>query len=217
MCRLLPTIFAFAAISMPASAQQDPEAGRRSYEVCAGCHGFVGEGNRLIGAPRLAGVESWYLERQILGFEAGHRGYDEADADGRRMALMAQAVESERELGDILAWIASLPPPATPAPSSEPAAVADASDRGRSLYASCSACHGSAGEGNEALGAPALVTLDDWYLGAQLQAYADGLRGTHPSDSYGAQMRAFASIFDTDEERQALVGFIRTLRSAARE
>lgn len=195
--------------AIPASAQPDLEAGRRSYEVCAGCHGFLGEGNRLVGAPRLAGIEAWYLDRQIQNFKAERRGHVDGDADGRRMALMAQAVDSERELGDLLAWIGALPAP-TGSPAAGPA-TADEAAAGAGLYALCSACHGADGQGNEGLGAPALVSLDAWYLADQLRRYAEGLRGTHPADTYGAQMRAFAASFDTDAERTALAGFVATL------
>ena len=33
----------------------------------------------------------------------------DGDVAGNRMALMAQAVQSDRELGDLLVWIDSLP------------------------------------------------------------------------------------------------------------
>lgn len=210
-------VLALAQAMMSASAQPDSEAGRRSYEVCAGCHGFEGEGNRLVGAPRLAGIETWYLERQIRNFAAGSRGHLAADTNGRRMALMAQAVESDRELGDLLAWIDSLPGDTVSVDAlSGDALAAGAADgpdaaRGQSLYALCSACHGMDGRGNEALGAPGLVALEGWYIAEQLRLYAEGLRGTHPADTYGAQMRALIMNFDTEEERQALVSFIATL------
>ena len=85
-------------------------------------------------------------------------------------------------------------------------------DRGQNLYALCSACHGGDARGNEGLNAPGLVTLDDWYLMEQLRLYAEGLRGTHPADTYGAQMRALATSFDTEAERQDLASYIRSLR-----
>lgn len=196
---------------MPALAQSDLAAGARSYEVCAGCHGFLGEGNEMIGAPRLAGIETWYLERQTRNFRDGLRGHVEGDANGRRMALMAQAVDTERELGDLMAWIGSLPSPAHAATTTSQQAVTAEIAGGQALYALCSACHGAAGQGNEALGAPALVPQDRWYFTEQLRLYAQGLRGTHPGDSYGAQMRALAASFDTEQERQDLASYVMSL------
>jgi cytochrome c oxidase subunit 2 len=207
---IVSTVLTLASVSTPASAQPEAEAGRRSYEVCAGCHGFIGEGSRLVGAPRLAGLAPWYLERQIQNFKAGRRGHVEGDENGRRMALLAQAVEDERELGDLVAWIGSLPLPAESAGGAAAETTAQAS-RGQSLYAVCAACHGADGEGNEALGAPGLVSMDRWYFAEQLRAYAEGLRGTHPGDSYGAQMRAVAASFDTEDERQDLASYVATL------
>jgi cytochrome c oxidase subunit 2 len=215
---LFSTLIMFALAINLAFAQGDPVTGERSYALCAGCHGFLGEGNEAIGAPRLAGIEGWYLERQIANFRDGRRGHVDGDVNGKRMALMAQAVASERELSDLLAWIDSLPEPRSPSGatqgttvSAEAPAASDVS-RGQSLYALCAACHGSEGQGTASLGAPALVSLDAWYFAEQLKAYADGLRGTHPSDTYGAQMRALATSFDAEDERQDLARFVMTLR-----
>jgi cytochrome c oxidase subunit 2 len=128
------------------------------------------------------------------------------------MMLMAQAVETERELDDLLAWIASLPEPMASGGPAEGEASTDGNSQGQSAYALCSACHGADGLGNESLGAPALVSLDDWYFTEQLKLYAEGLRGTDPADTYGVQMRALAMTFDTEEERRALVQFVDSLR-----
>lgn len=206
----------FVPSLVPVWAQADLAAGARSYEVCAGCHGFLGEGNRLVGAPRLAGIEGWYLTRQIENFRERRRGHAEGDPNGRRMALMAQAVDDERELADVVAWIDTLPPLAAggEAPDGGVAAASSAGASpasGQTLYATCAACHGIDGRGNEALGAPGLVALDRWYLVEQLRLYAEAMRGTHPDDSLGAQMRALAASFDSDEERQALASFIGAL------
>lgn len=61
---------------------------------------------------------------------------------------------------------------------------------GAILFATCAACHGSKGEGNTALKAPAIAGQDAAYLTRQLQNFRGGLRGVHKSDPLGAQMRA---------------------------
>jgi cytochrome c553 len=52
----------------------------------------------------------------------------------------------------------------------------------------CAACHGSSGEGNRALGAPALTQLSSAYLSRQLTHFVSGVRGAHPDDAAGKRM-----------------------------
>jgi len=206
MRAIVVLLVAMSSFCGPAFAQPDLTAGERDYQVCAGCHGFVGEGNELVGAPRLAGLEPSYLERQIENFRAGRRGHVDGDVKGQRMATMAKAVANDRELADLVAFIATLPAP------ERPASVDGDAVRGQTLYAVCSACHGPEAAGNEALGAPGLVGLDDWYVVEQLAAYADGLRGVDPGDTYGAQMRALSATFASDDDRRALAAYINSLK-----
>ncbi len=201
-----------------ALAQVDVDAGRRSYEICAGCHGFLGEGSALVHAPRLAGLESWYLDRQLRNFARGIRGGAEGDEHGAHMAPMALAVTSDRAREDLLAYIDTLParsaaPRARAAGAAATAIPAGNFERGRGLYATCAACHGQNAEGNEAISSPGLAILDDWYVVEQLRLFADGLRGTHPDDTYGAQMRAFAATFADEQSRQDIAAYLVTLDS----
>jgi cytochrome c553 len=68
------------------------------------------------------------------------------------------------------------------------------------LYASCIACHGARGEGNPALGAPALAGQSAAYVRRQLENFRAGVRGTHKADLYGAQMRA-ANVVTLRDDR----------------
>ena len=66
-------------------------------------------------------------------------------------------------------------------------------ERGKDLYnAYCSACHGTTGTGNDALGAPNLLGLSQNYLSRQYLYFAEGRRGGHPDDRYGQQMARLA-------------------------
>ena len=190
-----------------AEGQPNPDAGKKTYAVCAGCHGFDGEGSALVNAPRLAGLEDWYLKRQMQNFADGIRGYLAGDTHGQRMAVMAGIIRNERELDDLLAYVATLPP--------DRAAIARVaggdSERGRQLYAICAACHGVNGQGTAALSAPGLAGLDDWYLSEQLRLYAEGLRGTHPADTLGQQMRGLSASFADAAARRDLAAFITAL------
>ena len=63
----------------------------------------------------------------------------------------------------------------------------------------CAACHGAAGEGVRALGAPALTQLSADYLTRQLQHFVSGVRGTHPDDNAGKRMAlSVANLSETD-------------------
>jgi cytochrome c oxidase subunit 2 len=83
--------------------------------------------------------------------------------------------------------------------------VSFASD-GKALFAPCVACHGSKGEGNPALNAPAIAGQEAAYVERQLQNFRGERRGKHPSDSIGAQMRAAAAGMLPDDAAVAKVG-----------
>lgn len=189
----------FAALAL---AEGDPRAGRAAYSVCAGCHGFRGEGNPALRAPRLAGLEDWDLARQLDNFRRGVRGYAEQDRYGVQMATMALAVADARGAEDLVAHIAELPPLELPATRHDGRTqTAGDAARGRDGYALCASCHGAAGEGNRSLEAPRLAGLEDWYVVAQLEAFKTGLRGAHPDDAFGPQMRGIAALLDGQQMR----------------
>ncbi|MFK7977312.1 MAG: cytochrome c [Halioglobus sp.] len=56
------------------------------------------------------------------------------------------------------------------------------------LYQPCVACHGVGGEGNPALGAPALAGQQAQYLSRQLEHFREGRRGADVADTFGSQM-----------------------------
>ncbi len=70
---------------------------------------------------------------------------------------------------------------------------------GKGAYAVCMSCHGAKGEGNAALNAPALAGVAEWYTARQLNNFRQGIRGTHPKDAYGAQMRPMAMTLANDD------------------
>jgi cytochrome c553 len=84
-------------------------------------------------------------------------------------------------------------------------------ERGKTLYQTCAACHGAAGEGNEQAHAPALAQRSDWYLARQLKSYREGWRGTQAEDDLGMQMRAMALTLPDDAAIQDVIAYIDTL------
>jgi cytochrome c oxidase subunit 2 len=94
--------------------------------------------------------------------------------------------------------------------SSGAMAAGDA-ERGKTLYATCGACHGVNGEGQEALNAPKLAGQESWYLIRQLQNFKNGVRGTNPRDVYGMQMMPMAQTLVDDQAMEDVAAYIETL------
>jgi len=87
-----------------------PEAnlaqGASYYQAkCGGCHGGKAQGNPVFQAPRLAGLELNYLERQYGHFLEGTRG--SADRYGKQMQFMAKTMTDETLQRDVFAYILS--------------------------------------------------------------------------------------------------------------
>lgn len=81
---------------------------------------------------------------------------------------------------------------------------------GQSLYATCVACHGDQGQGNQTLNAPKLAGQSGWYLGRQLRNFKAGIRGAREDDTYGQQMAPFAATLTDDAAIENVVAFIET-------
>ena len=86
----------------------DPARGRTLYRACAVCHGPSGEGNDILGAPRLAGQASWYTARQLRKFVDGVRGSHPDDTSGASMRTAVAGLAAP-DAADITAWIETLP------------------------------------------------------------------------------------------------------------
>ena len=173
---------------------------------CTVCHGAHGNGNAVIRAPKISGMEPWYLRRQLEAFRTGIRGTHSDDAAGNEMQPVGVRLSDEAAIDAAVAYVASFKPKAPPI------TVNGDAKRGRSLYVTCESCHGARGEGNQSLGAPALAARTDWYLLTQLQNYKAGLRGTDPRDTHGAQMRAIVSTLPDTQAMIDVVAYINTLR-----
>jgi cytochrome c oxidase subunit 2 len=181
-------------------------AGAANYAVCSACHGPQGEGNQQLNAPKLAGLDAWYLRRQLQSYQQGVRGTATGDQFGPQMAPMSQLVVDPTTRENVLAYIATLP-------SNAPAAtVTGDAERGRAIYQTCGTCHGADGAGRWATNAPRLAGMSDWYLERQLQYFKDGVRGSHADDIYGDQMAMIAGVLVGDSAIKDVIAYINTLR-----
>lgn len=87
----------------------DLKNGNNVYQGnCGSCHGGQAEGNPMLKAPRLAGLDAAYMTRQYQHFVSGLRGSDPQDRYGRQMQFMAKNQPSEKDLRDVIAHIYSL-------------------------------------------------------------------------------------------------------------
>lgn len=174
-------------VAMPLLAQ---EAGftalsKTPYFGCATCHGWEAQGSPAHQAPSIAGLDVDYLLTQMNAYATGQRGSHSQDHYGAQMALIARAYpESMRQ--QLAKLIAALPP----VDEIEGNAVKGDIERGKNLYATCTACHGSAAEGNAKLRAPALNRFSQTYLQHQLNNYKNGIRGGSGSSADDQAMRA---------------------------
>jgi len=190
-----------------ALAAVDPAAGAAQYAVCMACHGPSGEGNPGLNAPRLAGQQAWYVQRQLHNFRNGLRGAHEQDTFGAQMTAFAAMLPDDTAIRNLAAYVESLP---GQAPETT---VTGNVRRGRSLYTTCAACHGTNGQGTWALNAPRLAEMPDWYLVRQLQNFQQRIRGAHHQDFYGWQMGLMADILADERAINDLVSYINTLRA----
>jgi cytochrome c oxidase subunit 2 len=188
-------------LAITASAADAPVVPPQKFVYCTVCHGADLMGNRNIEAPRLSGMESWYLVRQLEAFSNGWRGTHDSDNAGIEMRPMAQAL-TEKEFSEAARYVLEA--------RSEPPVITISGDteRGALLYQGCVACHGANAEGNESLGGPALTTQNDWYLLTQLQNYKSSVRGSNAADIYGQQMRAATQLLPDDDAIRDVVRYI---------
>lgn len=191
-------------MAMPAG---DPQSGKVAYAPCAACHGENAEGNLALNAPKLAGLDSWYLKRQLQNYKPGIRGSDPEDVLGAQMRGMAATLADDRAINDVAAHIATLPD----GPSV--ATIDGDLSRGKALYATCTNCHGKQGQGIWAMNAPRIAGMSDWYTAGQLRDFRDGIRGSHPLDFYGRQMAQISQMLDDEQEINDLVAYMNTLDS----
>ncbi len=195
-----------ASAAVAALQNSSSASGEKLYAACAACHGASGEGNKALSAPSLSNQQSWYLERQLVGFRSGLRGSHPDDAFGAQMQAIAKTLPDDAAIKSVVAYIGDF--------KSKPAAatLTGNAKRGADYYSNlCGACHGPVAEGNEKLQVPALAGVDDWYLLQQFDHFSKGLRGSDESDRYGYQMYMMGKTLPDAEVAKDVVVYIQSL------
>jgi cytochrome c oxidase subunit 2 len=187
-------------------ATPSANAGQQAYAACATCHGQNGEGNQALNAPKLAGLQSWYVERQLNYFKTGVRG-GEGDTAGAMMAPMAMGL-NDGAIRNLAAYIASL----TDTPATPTIAGANVSNGERIYQRNCAACHLENAEGTWYTDAPALAGMSDWYFVKQINAFRNKVRGAHENDMYGEQMVWMSTAMANQGEVEDVAAYLNSLR-----
>ena len=192
------------AFSTNVFAEGDLGRGEAKYKVCAACHGENGEGRKIANAPRISGQHSWYIARQLNNFKNGVRGTHINDITGMQMRPMAMTLATDQDIEDVLVYVESLNG------RGKHSGVKGNIEKGESAYAVCVTCHGANGQGIEALNAPKIAGLPDWYVARQLHSFKKGIRGTHKQDVFGMQMRPMAMALANDETINNVAAYVAT-------
>lgn len=180
--------------------------GKELFETCVPCHQADGSGNPVVGAPNIAGMKEWYVEEELTKFRSGVRGAQFDDREGMRMRPMSLSLPTDEDVKAVAHYVETLPPVRHAASlPGDPKAGAD-------LYGTCSSCHGDDGSGNEALKAPRIGGIDDWYLATELRKFKSGVRGANPKDREGRLMRPMARALADDDAVRNVVAYIGTLK-----
>jgi len=203
-----PALFLIAScltLACRAEAPTAPQAPEARLTFCITCHGVEGRGNPGVNAPRIAGMEAWYIRRQLQAFREGWRGNHDGDLVGWEMQAMLRSL-TPADVAAAADWFAGLD-----MPGPEPTVQGD-TGRGRSLYAPCAECHGADARGDETLGAPALAGQSDWYLVRQLGNFRTGVRGYHEDDAAGRRMAASVDGLGDEQAIRDVVAYISSMR-----
>jgi cytochrome c553 len=99
-------------VVLPPLVEGEIKRGERTYQsICGACHGPGARGNEKMNAPRLNGLDDWYLKNQITKFKKAIRGAHPADTFGGQMVPMAALLTDEQTVNDVIAYIRSTTQP----------------------------------------------------------------------------------------------------------
>jgi len=195
------TTFEQSLNAIPASIAK----GSKIYIQCMACHGDKAQGNKILGAPQLAGQAKWYLERQLKYYKNHIRGNEKSDTYGQQMALMTASLVDDTVISEVAAYLSSLP--SSPVQGTTKGNIT----KGQELYENCAYCHGKSAQGNYALNAPKLSDQYEWYLKRQIVNYQKKIRGDHVQDLYGSQMIFMSKLLQSDQAINDVTAYIVSL------
>mgnify|MGYP000271180454 FL=1 len=172
--------------STSVAQEGDAERGEAASATCVACHQANGGGMNISGGeswPRLAGLNSNYIAKQLHDFKAG-------DRQNATMVTFANMLD-DQQIADVAAYYSQLP--ATPGQGGDNADEAllargeQLAERGdwNAYIVSCKSCHGPGGQGvGETF--PGIAGQHAGYISAQLNAWKSDTRSNDPQNLMGA-------------------------------
>ncbi len=213
--RLTVTLFIVQGLTIINPVHATNNNAAELFQLCATCHGSEGLGKKELNAPSLAGLPEWYLVNQLKKFREGIRGAKPEDPEGLRMHPMARTLDtyslehnrsngrwkytSDREIKSVSKFISNLTPKLP-----ENTLLEGNHSKGKNIYMSCMGCHGQNLAGNEAIMAPPLTYIEDWYMLEQLKKFKKGLRGNEQFDTYDQTSKVYISAVQATAMRGIL-------------
>jgi len=201
-----------------AQPEIDLQLGKEINETCAGCHGEYGQGSIDGEYPRLAGLSSGYIARQLRQFKQRER---------INIPMLPYANDRELPEEDLLAiagYLSAIQLPARLPPLDEAAefdALArlelskrvvniapypgDAGAGSRVYGRECASCHGKDGYGDAAHDVPPLAGQYSLYLRRQVENIRSGER-LHDEPGDAELFRQY-----TDTEIDDILAYLATL------
>jgi len=102
------SLAAALAVAANSAVAADAERGKTLYKNCQLCHGDNGQGSESLKAPKISGLQTWYVERQLQYFKDGIRGTNPKDIYGMQMRPMVMVLKDEKDIADVAAYVGTL-------------------------------------------------------------------------------------------------------------
>ena len=162
--------------------------------ACFTCHGLDGGGDG-VAAPRLAGLDAGYLQKQMEDYASGLRPDD-------AMTRIAKALD-QKGRREVAAYYASLPVSQTQTSAAAPApAIYLQGDASRGIVA-CASCHGADGQGSGQGGNPQIAGQPVAYTLEQIDRWKSGKRRNDPRGVMAAAVKSLS-----DPEARAIASWL---------
>jgi len=83
----------------------DAETGKKLFQTCSVCHAENAQGNELLRAPTLTGLNDWYLIAQLKNYKKGIRGNNSENIYGLQMQTVTHVLEDDQAINDVVKYI----------------------------------------------------------------------------------------------------------------